>query len=207
VSSIKNFQPYRLHQCFQYLPFLYYVLFLSVIFLPLDSFAIHAILKEGEAVPRSYGELRLGMSLDTFLEISGKMEEEAPAIGQFSDEHRYRVEPRLSTPDVFSVICDFYRGVLFRIELNYHPIKAEDATIQSLIDQWTGRFGEPRVNTFPEALLVFWDDGATRMILQSDESDGEIVYSVTYIDDDLFHAISRERVQRETSGRSNYGKK
>ncbi len=129
------------------------------------------------------------------------------AIGQFADEHQYKLAALPSSPDILNIVCDFYQGKLFRIELNYHPLKTGGAIVQERIDEWTIRFGEPRVNNFPDVLLVFWDDGATRMILQSDESEGSTLYSITYIDDDLFHLFSRERVQRETAGQSNYGKK
>lgn len=146
------------------------------------------------------------MSLETFLATTAA-KEESPVIGQFADEHRYEMAPLSSSSEILSIVCDFYRGKLFRIELNYRPIKTGDAIIQAKVDEWTSRFGEPRVNNFPEVLLVFWDDGATRMILQSDESEGLIIHSVTYLDDDLFHLISRERVQRETAGQSSYGRR
>lgn len=179
-------------------------LLVSVIFLPFNALAIHAIIKDGEPVPRNYGSVSLGMSLETFLATTPS-KKEAVAVGQFDDEHRYELSSPSSASNVLSVICDFYQGVLFRIEINYQPITKGGATIQRNIDEWSGRFGEPRINSFPEVLLVFWDDGATRMILQADESDEVTVYSVTYLDDDLFHLISRARVQRETAGRSTYG--
>lgn len=147
------------------------------------------------------------MSLKSFLETEGEKEEVPVVIGQFADEHQYKLSPSPPSPDILNIVCDFYQDKLYRIELNYHPLKAGGERIKKHIDEWTDRFGEPRINRFANVLLVFWDDGATRMILQTDESEGMSVYSVTYIDDDLFHLISRERVQRETGGQSSYGKK
>lgn len=182
------------------------ILYFSISSFSSNAFAIHAIIEGGEAVPRIYEKVSLGMSLDTFLATTpGK--KVPPAVGQFEDEHRYELALPPSSPEVLSLVYDFYRGMLFRIDINYHPLKASSEVIQRKIDEWTGRFGEPRINNFPEVLLVFWDDGATRMILQADESSGMTTYSVTYLDDDLFHLISRERVQRETGGRSSYGEK
>jgi len=175
--------------------------------LPQTSFAIHAIIQNEEPLPRHHGALTLGMSLESFFATVGVKEEVPVVTGQFSDEHQYKLSSPPSSPDILNVVCDFYKGKLFRIELNYRPLKNGGAIIQKHIDEWTKYFGEPRVNNFPEVLLVFWDDGSTRMILQSDESEGLTLYSVTYIDDDDFHLISRERVQRETAGRSTYGKK
>ncbi len=192
-------------QSFRPLLFVVGILSALIICFPSNIFAIHAIIEDGEPVPRNYEAVTLGMSLDTFLATTSGTKV-PPVVGQFEDEHRYQLSPP-SSPEILSIVYDFYRGLLFRIDINYRPLKTGTEIIQKKIDAWTGRFGEPRINNFPEVLLVFWDDGATRMILQSDVSEGMTTYSVTYLDDDLFHLISRERVQRETAGRSHYGKK
>jgi len=172
---------------------------------PPDLSAIHAILKDGEPIPRAVGSIALEMPIETFLKTTEGIET-PKAIGQFEDEHRFQLDGLPAATGIKNLVCDFFQGVLFRIEVNYPPLGEDAASLNPLIEAWTRRFGSPRINTFSGTRLFFWDDGATRMILEIDESAALQTYSVTYIDDDLFHRISRERVQRETSGQSSYGK-
>lgn len=182
-----------------------FVIPLVLIMVPADSLAIHAILKDGEPIPREHGPLFLGMPLSSFLqEVKGK--EEPPGIGQFQQERRFNVDPSFFSPEVKSVVCEFYKEVLFRIELNHRPVQKPASSVSELKEQWSHRFGSARINSFPGSKVSFWDDGKTRLIFQEDEEEKEIVYSATYIDNALFHQASRERVQLETDGKSTYGK-
>ena len=179
---------------------------LVILAVPVRLPAIHAIIKDGEPIPREHGPLLLGMPLSQFLQLT-KGVEEPSAIGQFKHERRYVVadSPAFSS-EVKNVICDFYKEKLFRIEMNYRPIQNGASPVQDLKEKWSHRFGIPRVNSFAGAHVLFWDDGKTRLILEEDEEEKSSTYSATYIDDDLFHAASRDRVQLETEGKSSYGK-
>jgi hypothetical protein len=173
---------------------------------PTDLLAIHAILKDGEPIPREHGRVALGMPLPKFLQLTKGIEEPS-AIGQFNHERRFIVIDASSfSSEVRNVICDFYKGILFRIEINYRPIQKSASPVQDLKEKWSHRFGDPRINSFAGAHILFWDDGKTRLILEEDEEERVSTYSATYIDDDLFHAASRDRVQLETEGKSSYGK-
>jgi len=173
--------------------------------LPADLFAIHAILKGGEPIPREHGPVALGMPLPRFLQLT-KGIEEPTAIGQFKHERRFIVDAAHFSADVKSVVCDFYKGTLFRIEINLPASPKNAAVVEDLKEKWSTRFGPPRINTFTGTHLVFWDDGKTRLILEEDEEEKSVIYSTTYIDDDLFHEASHERVRLETDGQSSYGK-
>lgn len=179
------------------------VLLLSL--MPADLFAIHAILKGGEPIPREHGPIALGMPLPRVLQLT-KGVEEPDAIGQFKHERRFVVDAAHFSPDVKSVLCDFYKGILFRIEINHRASQKSAAVVEGLKEKWSHRFGLPRTNTFPGTHLLFWDDGKTRLILEEDEEENSVIYSTTYIDDDLFHEASHERVRLETDGQSSYGK-
>lgn len=179
------------------------VLLLSM--MPADLFAIHAILKGGEPIPREHGPVALGMALPQFLQLT-KGIEEPTAIGQFKHERRFIVDASYFSADVKNVICDFYKETLFRIEINHRSSQKNTAVVEDLKEKWSGRFGLPRVNTFSGTHLLFWDDGKTRLILEEDEEEKSVIYSTTYIDDDLFHEASHERVRLETDGQSSYGK-
>ncbi len=181
------------------------VLVLTFLVFPNNLFAIHAIFKGVLPIPRIHGPAHLNMVLETFRERVNSTELSA-AIGQFSDEHRFDLNRSGFSSKVTQVLADFYKDRLFRIEINYKPLSSKSADIESLIENNNASFGPPRENILPGTRLIFWDDGATRLILQIDDSDGFLSYSLTYIDNDLFHAASRDRVQRETAGRSNYGK-
>jgi hypothetical protein len=172
---------------------------------PADLFAIHAVLKNGEPIPREHGPLSLGMALPRFLQLT-KGVEEPPAIGQFKHERRFVIDASHFGSDVKNVVCDFYKGTLFRIEINHRPSQKNAAIVEDLKEKWSHRFGPPRINTFPGTHLLFWDDGKTRLILAEDEEEKSVIYSTTYIDDDLFHEASHERVRLETDGQSSYGK-
>lgn len=186
-------------------PLLFVISFLTLSFSPVDLFAIHAIFKGAAPIPRTHGPVQLNMTMEAFLQTV-KGEEVFKAIGQFTDEHRYELDPS-AYPETFSqVLADFYKDRLFRIEVNYREVKKSSSVVQKRIDEHTRQYGPPRVNSLTGVRLLFWDDGATRMILQVDETGDALVYSLTYIDNDLFHAASRDRVQRETAGRANYGK-
>ncbi len=177
----------------------YFILF------PPDLLAIHAIFKGSEAIPRKHGSVRLNMLFEEFIQAPKGLEL-PPAIGQFSDEHRFELDLSPFPDGITQVFADFYKDRLFRIEINYKPIESEGVPLQGLIDANTKLYGPPRVNSFTGTRLIFWDDGATRMILEVDKTDATLTHSLTYIDDDLFHQASRDRVQRETGGRANYGK-
>ena len=178
---------------------------LLLLALPSELLAIHAIIKDKDPIPRVHGPLTLGMGMEDFLKSVTGTEVKA-AIGQFEDEARFQLNRLLFGEDVEGVLSDFYFHSLFRIEVNYKPLKKETALFQILINRWTEKYGAPRENVLPGVRLLFWDDGATRMILEIDELEDLMAYSVTFIDDDLFHKASRDRVQRETAGASSYGK-
>ena len=172
---------------------------------PADLLAIHAIIRGKTPLPRRHAGLVLGMPQDEALGIvSGRKVK--PAVGQFDDEARYALDPALFPPDAVQVLADFYAGRLFRIEINYKPLPPEPDPLENRIAAWSRRHGAPRENRLPGVRLLFWDDGATRMILEIDREETAVAYSITYIDDDLFHKSSRDRVQRETGGASSYGK-
>lgn len=195
-------QPLLSKWIFQTLGGLAVLLFLAA---PADLFAIHAILKDGEPIPREQGPLFLGMPLPQFLQLT-KGVEEPSAIGQFEHEHRFIVDAAHFSPEVKNVICDFYKEILFRIEINYRASQQNASIVEDLKEKWSHRFGPPRVNSFVGVRLWFWDDGKTRLILEEDEEEKSVTYSTTYIDDDLFHEASHERVRLETDGKSSYGK-
>ncbi len=180
-------------------------IFIALLLLPTDLYAIHAIFKGVSPIPREHGPLKLDMGRDNFLQFS-KSKEVPKVIGQFSDEHQYEFDPSVFSKDVEKVISDFYKDRLFRIEINYKSMSKKIAPVQAIIDQNTQLHGPPRINTLTGLRLIFWDDGATRLIMQIDENNAQLTYSLTYIDDDLFHQASRDRVQREIGGRSFYGK-
>ncbi len=188
------------------LPPLSLLVFLLFVSFPLkEALAIHAIFKGAAPIPRKHGPIQLDMQHHAFLKTTqGKPVEKA--IGQFPDEHRYELDLSAYPDSLKNVLADFYKNRLFRIELIYHPIHKPDTFLSTLIEENTKQYGPPRINDLTGIRLLFWDDGATRMILQIEETEQTQVHSVTYIDNDLFHNASRDRVQRETSGRANYGK-
>lgn len=183
-----------------------FVLLFPVLFLllwPAPLFAIHAIFEDGEPIQRRHGPIFLGMPIDLFLQtVDGR--EEPTAKGQFKHERRYRMEGSAFRSGVVSVISDFYRGVLYRIEINFRPLDKAASPIPQITELWSHRHGPPRTTALPGVDLFFWDDGKTRMILEADHGETALEYSLTYIDDDLFHHASRDRVQIETEGKSSY---
>jgi len=172
--------------------------------IPAPLFAIHAIFEDGEAIQRKHGPVSLGMALDLFLKaVHG--EEEPVVKGQFKHERRYRLEGGAAfRSEVDSVIADFYRGKLYRVEINFRPVDKASSPIPEMTRKSTHRHGPPRTTALPGIDLFFWDDGKTRMILEADHGETTLEYSLTYIDDDLFHHASRDRVQIETDGNSTY---
>lgn len=185
--------------------FRYFLLF-PLFFLLLTSaplFAIHAIFEDGDPIRRKHGPIFLGMPIDLFLQTVGGKEESA-AKGQFKHERRYAVEGADFGAGVVSVISDFYRGELYRLEINYMPVDKAMSPIQKIVKRRSHHHGPPRTTALPGVELFFWDDGKTRMILEADHGETSLEYSLTYIDDDLFHHASRDRVQIETGGNSSY---
>lgn len=183
---------------------LFFFIFPIVLF-PSDLLAIHAIFKGAVPIPRQHGPVSLNMSLEVFLQTLTATEIQS-AIGQFPDEHRFELARSAFSDGTEQIFSDFYNGHLFRIEISYQTREQTPSPIEVLVSENTQLYGPPRINSLGGIRLFFWDDGATRMILQVDESDKSLEYSLTYIDDDLFHEASRNRVQRETGGRSSYGK-
>ena len=180
---------------------------LFFILCPSDLHAIHFVINSSERIQREQGPLKLGMPLSEFLQ-SVKSREEAEQIGQFEEERRFHVDPAVFAPNASDVLADFFKGQLFRMEINYLPVGKESPAVEELKAQITAHYGSPRMNSLPGADLFFWDDGKTRLILERDIADAEAAmsYSTTYIDDDLFHQASHERVKKETNGKSSYGR-
>lgn len=173
---------------------------------PSDLHAIHFVINSSERIQREHGPLKLGMALPDFLQAV-KSKEAALEIGQFEEEKRFHADPALFAPAASGVLADFFKGQLFRIEINYRPVDKESSAVEELKAQITARYGPPRINSLPGTDLFFWDDGKTRLILERDELEEGIGYSTTYLDDDLFHQASHERVKKETDGKSSYGHK
>lgn len=167
--------------------------------------AIHFVINSSERIQREHGPLKLGMALSDFAQAV-KSKEAAEEIGQFEEERRFHADPAFFAPNATDVLADFYKGQLFRIEVNYHSVAAESPAVEELKSRFVGHYGPPRTNSLPGTDLFFWDDGKTRLILERDVADGSMLYSITYIDDDLFHQASHERVGKETNGRSTYGR-
>lgn len=186
-------------------PLFFIGIFLFLLFLPLDLQAIHFVINSSERIQREHGPLKLGMSLSEFHQAV-KSKEEAEQIGQFDDERRFHTDPAPFAPNASDILADFFKGQLFRIEINYHPVGKESGAVDDLKAKITEHYGSPRINSLPGADLFFWDDGKTRLILERDATEGEMSYSTTYIDDDLFHQASHERVKKETNGKSSYGR-
>jgi hypothetical protein len=176
------------------------------VFCPPDLHAIHFVINSSERIQREHGPLKLGMTLSDFLQTN-KSREAAEEIGQFEEEKRFHADPALFTSNASDVLADFFKGQLFRIEINYRPVGKESSAVEELKAEITARYGPPRVNSLPGTDLFFWDDGKTRLILERDELEEGIGYSTTYLDDDLFHQASHERVKKETNGKSSYGRK
>ncbi|MCG3112594.1 MAG: hypothetical protein MCM46_12335 [Candidatus Manganitrophus sp. SB1] len=173
---------------------------------PPDLHAIHFVINSNERIQREHGPLKLGMALPDFLQAV-KSKEAALEIGQFEEEKRFHADPALFAPAASGVLADFFKGQLFRIEINYRPVDKESSAVEELKAQITARYGPPRINSLPGTDLFFWDDGKTRLILERDELEEGIGYSTTYLDDDLFHQASHDRVKKETDGKSSYGRK
>lgn len=183
------------------------VFFAGMFFLlcPPDLHAIHFVINSSERIQREHGPLKLGMSLSEFQQ-SIKSKEEAEQIGQFDEERRFHTDPAPFAPNASDVLADFFKGQLFRIEINYLPVDKESRAVEELKEKISAHYGSPRINSLPGADLFFWDDGKTRLILERDTIEETISYSTTYIDDDLFHQASHERVKKETGGKSSYGR-
>lgn len=177
-----------------------------LIFRPPDLYAIHFVINSSERIQREHGPLKLGMALPDFLRTI-KSKEAAEEIGQFEEEKRFHADSALFVPNASDILADFFKGQLFRIEINYRPVGKESSAVEELKAQITARYGPPRINSLPGTDLFFWDDGKTRLILERDVLEEGIGYSTTYLDDDLFHQASHERVNKETDGRSSYGRK
>ncbi len=183
-----------------------FVLLFPILFLmlwPAPLFAIHAIFDDGEPIQRKHGPIFLGMEVAPFLQTV-ESKEEAAVKGQFKHERRYRMDGSAFRSEIGNVIADFYRGMLYRIEINFKPLEKAASPILQLSKKWSHRHGPPRTTALPGIDLYFWDDGKTRMILEADHVETMLEYSLTYIDDDLFHHASRDRVQIETEGKSSY---
>jgi len=173
---------------------------------PPDLHAIHFVINSNERIQREHGPLKLGMALPEFLQAI-KSKEATEEIGQFEEERRFHADPTPLAPNASEVLADFFKEQLFRIEINYRPVNKESSAVEDLKAAITARYGPPRVNSLPGADLFFWDDGKTRLILEKDVLEEGIGYSTTYLDDDLFHQASHERVWKETGGKSSYGRR
>lgn len=184
----------------------FYVAILHLIFPRTELHAIHFVINSTERIQREHGPLKLGMALPDFLQAV-KNKEAAEEIGQFEEERRFHADPALLAPNASNVLADFFKGQLFRIEINYRQVGKESSAVEDLKAAITARYGPPRINSLPGTDLFFWDDGKTRLILERDEFEEGIGYSTTYLDDDLFHQASHERVKKETDGKSSYGRK
>ncbi|MBI3804663.1 MAG: hypothetical protein HY282_12975 [Nitrospirae bacterium] len=172
---------------------------------PAELHAIHFVINSSERIQREHGRLKLGMSLSDFIKAI-KSKEASGEIGQFEEERRFHADPASFGPNASEVLADFYKEQLFRIEVNYPPVRLDSAAVEEVKAGLTGHYGPPRTNSLPGTDLFFWDDGKTRLILERDLAEQSMAYSITYIDDDLFHHASHERVGKETDGRSTYGR-
>ncbi|MDC4227630.1 MAG: hypothetical protein MPW15_26225 [Candidatus Manganitrophus sp.] len=103
----------------------------SLILRPPDLHAIHFVINSNERIQREHGPLKLGMALPDFLQAV-KSKEAAVEIGQFEEEKRFHADPALFAPTASDVLADFFKGQLFRIEINYRPVGKESSAVEDL---------------------------------------------------------------------------
>jgi hypothetical protein len=156
-------------------------------------------LSEEPAIDRAFGEFRLGSSVS---ELKGQRVIERPNAfyGQRADEQRFEVLPPGRPREIGTLNLDFFRGVLYRVDVLYPRDYAEKTSWNRFTEAARTRYGTPKKVILPGSEVLFWDDGATRLLLARDNETGE--YSRTLIDDQILYQIGQEpdTISRKQAG-------
>jgi hypothetical protein len=144
---------------------------------------------EEPAIDRAFGEFRLGSNVSE-LKDRGVIERPNAFYGQRADEQRFEVLPPGRPGEVGTLNLDYFRGILYRIDVLYPGEYAEKISWDRFTEEARGRYGAPKDVVLPGSEVLFWDDGVTRLLLARDKASSE--YSRTLIDDEMLFRIGRE---------------
>jgi hypothetical protein len=152
-------------------------------------FGAFSVFSDGPAIDRSFGRFRLGSGVAA-LKDQRVIERPKAFYGQRADEQRFEVLPPDRPQEVETFNLDFFRGVLYRIDVLYSGGYAEKNPWNRFTEEARARYGTPKDVILPGSEVLFWDDGVTRLLLARDNETGE--YSRTLIDDDILYQVGEE---------------
>ena len=146
------------------------------------------------SVSRSYSEMTLGMGVEEIEEIHAI--EEVPGSKLLPGESRFRIKGEFS--GINEILCTFYLGKLFRIEILYSLQYSQQLPWERFVQFLEKGHGEGWSFESPQGQVAIWDDGETSFILERKVASGSPPsYTVSILDNGLYNAREESCPERK----------
>jgi len=136
-------------------------------------------------IARSFSKMTLGMGID---DLQGNYEtKEIASSSLLPGERLFRVNGQF--PGINQILCTFYVGKLFRIELSYSKEYSKQVPWGNFVKFVEKGYGEGWGFETPRGPVMIWNDGETSFVLeQKIAPKSPPRYTTSIVDDDLYNA-------------------
>lgn len=137
------------------------------------------------SINRDFSEIALGTSIE---DLNARHPlKEITGIELLPGERLFRAQGEF--PGVERILCTFFLGKLFRIEVFYTPQYSQQIPWETFVKFLKKGYGEGWRFDSIKGQVAIWDDGETSFILERKASSGTPpAYVVKILDNDLFNA-------------------
>ncbi len=149
----------------------------------IGAFGIQATAAQ-ETIARSFSNLTLGMSIEELQKSYKTQEIEETAL--LPGERLFTVTGQFN--GISKVLCTFYLGKLFRIELYYSPQYSRQVPWEQFVEFVKKGYGEGWGFESTKGPTMIWNDRKTSFILELKNSpNSSPFYIASIVDDELYN--------------------
>jgi hypothetical protein len=136
-------------------------------------------------VTRSFSRITLGMSIQELQTLYETKEIASSSL--LTGERLFGIDGQF--PGVARVLCTFYLGKLFQIEVSYTPQFTRRVPWESFVEPVKKKYGEGWSFQSPQGEVMIWNDGKTSFILEQKASpQSPSIYVASLADDAMYNA-------------------
>jgi len=136
-------------------------------------------------ITRSFSKITLGMSIQELQAVYETKEIASSSV--LPGERLLGIDGQF--PGVTRVLCTFYLGKLFHIEVSYTPQFTRRVPWKTFVDPVKKKYGEGWSFESTQGEVIIWNDGKTSFILEQKAAPkSPSIYVASLADDDLYNA-------------------
>jgi hypothetical protein len=136
-------------------------------------------------ITRSFSDIALGMSIEELQEHHPTRE--VTDLPRMEGERLFAVAVDL--PGIKQILCAFYVGMLFRIEVFYSPQFTQEVPWESFVAHLSKGYGQGMGFESTTGRVAIWNDGKTSFVLEQKVlPKSPLFYVASIVDDELYSA-------------------